>query len=331
MSLQYTITDFLNARHASDGSFSPDGSILAILSNLPGTNQLYLVSLSDGNLRQLTFYDEPLSFAEFSPAGNEIMFGMGKGGDEKTRFYLRDGAGKDRAVTGKPDASHLWGGWSKDGKSITYASNERNGTDFDVYVMDVESGRTAMVFNGGGYCESFGFSPSGREVIVRRRYALYRHDLFMVDLNNGAVRLLTPDGEKAGHGRPEWLPGESGFFFVSNTGRDFSGLMFYDLREGKGEYVLTPEHDLENISLTEDGKMLAAVANEDGYLEMTVYETDAFKEIHNREFPPGGVSIARGGRGTGVFCPSVSRAPQRTGTSGSGPVKTMNAGRLPAA
>lgn len=276
------------------GSFSPKGDTVAFRSNLTGISQLYLISRHGGDAERLTSYDEPLSFAVFSPTKNEIMFGMGKGGDEKTQFYLYGVDTKSiRRITNRPVVIHRWGGWSEDGKSITYSSNERNGTDFDVYVMDIESGATRMVFNQGGWCDALGFSPTKRKVTVRKQHTFLHHDLYLVDLKNGETELLTPHKGKAEYGAPRWLPDESGFFFTSNEDRDFIGLSFYDTKKKRQKYILTPKWDVDGTSLTRDGKNLAVILNEDGYGKLTIYNTETLQPLRNQLFPKGMIGGAR--------------------------------------
>ena len=288
MNTKYTIQDFLEIKFAVGGSFSPEGDKIAYRSNLTGTFQLYLTSSTGGDIEQLTSYEEPLSFATFSPIKDEIIFGMGKGGDEKTQFYLYDISAKSiRPVTNKPDFIHRWGGWSRDGNLITYSSNERNGTDFDIYVMNLKDGTARMVFDQGGWCDSLGFSPTGKKIVTRKQHTFLHHDLYLVDLDSGETELLTPHDDKAEYGIPRWLPDERGFFFISNEGRDHIGLSFYDVKKKKLKYVLTPDWDLEGISITLDGKSLAVILNEDGYGKLTIYDTESLEPIKSQSFPKG--------------------------------------------
>lgn len=294
MDLKYKIQDFLETKFASGGSFSPGGDKIAFVSNLTGTYQLYLISRNGGDFEQLTSCDEPLSFATFSPTKNEIIFGMAKGGDEKTQFYLYDVATKNiLPITDKSDFIHRWGGWSRDGKSITYSSNERNGTDFDVHVMELESRKAQIVFDQGGWCDAFGFSPSGKKIVVRKQHTFLHHDLYLVDLESGEIELLTPHEDKVEYGTPRWLPDESGFFFISNEGRDLIGLSFYDTKQKKVKYVLTPDWDLDGISLTLDGRSLAVILNEDGYGKLTIYDVEKLQPIKNQTFPLGMIGGTR--------------------------------------
>ncbi len=288
MNTKYKIQDFLEIKFSAAGSFNSTNDTIAFLSNLTGTSQLYLISRDGGSPEQLTSYDESVNFAVFSPTRNEIMFGMGKSGNEKTQFYLYDVATKNvRSITNKADYIYRWGRWSRDGKFITYSSNERNNTDFDVYVMNIESGEAKMIFSQGGWCDAFGFSPTGKKIVIRKQHTFLNHDLYLCDLESGAIELLTTHKNEAEYGAPRWLPDESGFFFTSNEERDFSGLSFYDLKKKESKFVLTPHWDLDVIALTFDAKNLAAILNEDGYGKLSVYETDSLELLKNQSFPVG--------------------------------------------
>ena len=61
-------------RQALPLSFSADGSELLVASNVPGTQQLYVVPSHGGELRQLTDFPEPAS-GQFLPDGR-ILLGL---------------------------------------------------------------------------------------------------------------------------------------------------------------------------------------------------------------------------------------------------------------
>lgn len=292
MSKKYQIEDFLEIKSASGASFSPDGTMITFLSNISGISQIYLISRDGGEPEQVTSYQEPVSFAVFSPIKAEIIFGMAKGGNENTQFFLFDVALKTvRSITNQPESAHRFGGWSRDGKFITYASNIRNGKDFDVYVMEIETGISRLVFDQGGLCNSLGFSPTGKMVAVRKKHTELLHDLYLINLQDRRTELLTQ--EKAVLGDPHWLPDESGFFFINNIERDFIGLSFFDLETKKSRYVLTPRHEVEGVLITPNGQNIAVTENNDGYRTLAIHDTNNFKSPLNQSFPKGVISNPR--------------------------------------
>lgn len=297
MNKKYKIKDFLEIKSTSSPSFNYDGSKIAYLSNETGVYQIYYTLKDGGVAEQLTEYDEQVDFAIFSPAKDEILFGMSNGGNENIQFSLFDVSKKSvRVLTQNQKARHNFGGWSRDGNFITYSSNERNGTDFDVYVMEVESGVSRSIFSEGGSCDSMGFSPHGTMVAVRKKHTGLIHDLYLIDVRNKTPELITDYTEKPTLGYVQWLPDESGFFFISNKDRDFLGLAFYDLKTKSERYVLTPEWDVEGIAITKDGENLIVMINEEGYRATTIYETKNLQLLRYQSFPKGIIGYANWSR-----------------------------------
>ena len=132
MSSKYTINDFLEVKASGRGRFSPDGSQVAYLSNLTGTNQIYLMSAEGGEATQLTDFPDFISGYSFSPTQNMIVFSKAEGGNENAQLFLLDPTTKEtEQLTNNNDVRHNLSFWSYDGKMISYSSNERNGKDFD--------------------------------------------------------------------------------------------------------------------------------------------------------------------------------------------------------
>src|SRR5262245_5699869 len=65
----YTIEQYLNIRSAGSPEFSPDGKRLAYLTNLTGTSQIWMIDLPGGQPRQVTNYDDNVSFVRWLPDG----------------------------------------------------------------------------------------------------------------------------------------------------------------------------------------------------------------------------------------------------------------------
>ena len=81
------ISRFLNVRAASSPSLAPDGSQLAFRSSTTGKPQLWVVDATSGWPHQLTF-GESVTFNEWSPTGEWILYGSDRGGNEREGFYL---------------------------------------------------------------------------------------------------------------------------------------------------------------------------------------------------------------------------------------------------
>ena len=289
MSKKYGIKDFLEVRAAGNASFSPDGSQIAYLSNETGVTQVFLMPADEGESVQLTNVQDPVSFVMFSPAENVLVFGKSDGGNERTQLYLLDLSTREiKNITAKPDARHDFGGWSSDGKSICFASNERNGKDFDIYVMDIATLEKRCVFDEGGWCSAQGFSPQGTYVVAQKGHSNTHTDLYLCNLQTGETEYITPHEGNVFYRGALWLPDESAFFLIQDNEREFKGLARYTLDEKKFEYVLTPDWDVTAAVIDRNGKNIALTINEDGYVRMAIFDATTFETLPY-QIPPGNV------------------------------------------
>ncbi len=291
MNKNYTIEDFLEIKSSYAAIFNYDATKVAYLSNTSGTAQLYLTNPKGDEVGQLTAYPDSLNGIAFSPVRNEIIFTKCENGDEKYQIFLLDIETKSvRQITNTPSAQYRFNGWSRDGRYITYSSNKRNGKDFDVYVMDVVTETEECIFEQGGACGSRGFSPLGNFVVVSKTYSTEKSDVFLVRIKNKLAEQITKGDEKSNIGNIKWLPDESGFFFTTDKDRDFNGLAFYDLSTKSERYILTPNWDIFGVSITHDGNHMLVIINEDGYLKITIYQTNDMKPLPQQDFPKGVVT-----------------------------------------
>jgi dipeptidyl aminopeptidase/acylaminoacyl peptidase len=293
MDKKFSIKDFLEVKSSYGGTFSPDGSRVAYLSNVTGTQQVFLISAKGGESEQLTDFTDSVSFAYFSPTENQLIFGKAEGGNELTQLYLLKIDTKEIIhLTTKPEVRHDFGSWSPDGTRICFASNEGNGKDFDVYVMNIDNLEKKCVYDGGGWCSAQGFSPKGTYVAIKKNYSNVNTDLYLYNLESGETEHITPHTGNVFHSSPRWLPDESSFFLVQDLDREFMGLSRYSMAEKKFDYVFTPEWDIDGTAIAQNGKCLAIAINEDGYCKVGLYDPYTLEKV-DYDFPKGDISSIR--------------------------------------
>lgn len=279
---KYSINDFLEVKSSNKPSFSPDGKSISFLSNSTGTSQLYLVSTEGGDIKQLTFYEDPITFAIFSPTKNEILFGKSIEGNEITQFFIFDiNTGIIKEVTKNPTAKYQIGAWSHDGKLISYSSNERNGKDFDVYFMSIETGQQTCIYKEGGACHAQGFSPLGKYISFLKKSSLTDNNLYLYNTESKTSECVTFHKDKTEYGSPKWLKDESRFYIATNLDKDFVGIASYDITSKSFTYIFNPNCDVDSIAISKDNKYLTVTLNEEGYKRLEIYEIPIFKKITN--------------------------------------------------
>jgi dipeptidyl aminopeptidase/acylaminoacyl peptidase len=246
----------LELRQAYPLSWSSDGSWLLVASDLAGTRQLYRLPLDDGDLEQLTSHAEPVE-GQLLP-DDRLLLEIDEGGNERTQLYL-DG----EPLVVDPRFNHWTPHFSRDGRLLAYTTNRRNGRDFDIVVRELESG-VEKTFELGGYVGVDSISPDGRRVVaLRDNERAGDSDLFLIDLETGAVEHATPHEDAAEYGTTVWLADSSGFHASTNEGRDTAAVARYTLGGG-WEVVRESQWDLECYG-DDAGRRLLVVENADGY------------------------------------------------------------------
>lgn len=276
----HPLSQYLNIRSVSGASLSPDGTECLFLWNVTGTNQVWKVTESSVWPQQLTFFDDRISFASWSPKGNSILIGKDIGGNERTQLYLMtpDGSRID-TLTDKPDVIYGFGGWSDDGEMICFTSNERDQRYFDVYVMNVAQRERRLIYQQDGNNSASGFSPDGKWILVTRSESSYNSDIFGVEVATKTVVHLTPHEGSARYFPTAWTPDSKSLFILTDAGRDFVNVASIDLATKKLAYIHDMQHDVQGFSISEKGTFDVLSINDNGYTRIELRSRSANKRV----------------------------------------------------
>jgi dipeptidyl aminopeptidase/acylaminoacyl peptidase len=272
---RFGIERYLNIRSASSPAFSASGDRVAFLTNITGTPQVWMVGAGGGWPEQLTYYNDRVDFVRWSPDGTGLVFAKSRGGDENAQlFWLAPDGSEIRALTDSPKVRHNFGEWSHDGRRISYASNKRNPNFFDIYVMDVATGREEMVYQQDGSNNVAAWSQDGRWMIVSHtnEELSLDNDLFLLDTQTHAATLLTQHQGSAQFGDVHFTREGRSIIFGTNDNREFNQLARMDLQTKRVETLDDTEWDLDGVQMSEDGRMLAYALNREGFGELYVRE-----------------------------------------------------------
>jgi len=270
------IERYLNVRSAGSASLGPDGDRLAFLMDVTGTSQVWTIDEPGAWPEQVSFEDDSVSFASFSPERDELVFGMDEGGNERTQFFRLAGDGSTvEALTDTPDAKHRWGGWDSAGDRFAFTSNRRDESVFDVYVQGrAEHGDDAeLVHEGEGWLTVAGWSPEDDRLLVHQAYSNYDMDAYTLDLASGDLRHVTPHEGDVRYASVEWGPEGDALYLVTDDGTDTLYLARLDLDTLDLETVVEGgEYNVDGVAIDEDSGRLAYSRNVEGYTELTIGE-----------------------------------------------------------
>lgn len=277
---KYSIERYLNIRSAGSPTFSKDGGRIAFLTNITGTSQIWMVDSKGGYPEQMTAYADNVGFVEWSPAGNGLLFGKARGGDENTQLFWMSNDGADiKELTSDPKVRHNWGGWADDGKSIYYASNKRDRTFFDIYRMDLGTGVEELIFRQDGNNDFVAASNDGLKVIISRSGTEFGLDnnLYLIDTKTKTETLLTEHAGPALFGDVSFMADGKSILLGSDKEREFYNLAFMNVGESVNgrpakeiQYQINENWDLDATEVSNDGSRVAYTLNREGFSELHV-------------------------------------------------------------
>jgi dipeptidyl aminopeptidase/acylaminoacyl peptidase len=289
---------YANTRAAGLGGWTADGSAILIGTRFANTTQVHRVAMPGGAREQLTFFDEPIAAIAPNPKRDGFVFGKDVGGSEFWQLYWFDGATREtRLLTdGKSrNASPLW---SHDGKRLAYTSTARNGTDSDVWVLDLDGGEAKAVVTAGGSWEATDFSPDGTKLLVQQGVSINEVRPGVVDLASGKLSLFPVDGRpsdgrlsdggKAAFGAFRWSHDGKGVYYTSDEGSEFLTLRHHDIASRRvTDLTAKTPWNVEEFALSHDGRRIAYVTNEDGFGVLHVIDAATRAELALPPLPKG--------------------------------------------
>jgi dipeptidyl aminopeptidase/acylaminoacyl peptidase len=308
---------YTEARAVGFSNWHPTERKILITTRFGDVNQLHQVGAPGAFRQQLTFFPDRVLGGSFQPTTGEYMvFTKDVGGGEWFQFYrydLKDGAitlltdGKSRNTSPQ---------WSTKGDRIAYTSNRRSNSDFDVHLIDPrdpKSNRMILQLQGNGWGVQ-DWSADDSKFALMEFISANESYIWIVDAASGEKKLLTPKnaGEEVSYSGVEFTPDGKGMWTTSDRGSEFSRLAYIDLVTGKETPLANNINwDVTAFDLSEDGKLLAYVTNENGLSVLRILDTATRKERPIPKLPVGiygGLEFHKSGKELG-FTINSARTP----------------------
>jgi Tol biopolymer transport system component len=161
---------------------------------------IVIVDVSTGRSRHIVDVD-PYSHPDVSPDGSRIAFHADVDGHSQINVMDADGT-DSRVVTNDPFGAED-PDWSPDGAAIAYQAVGKGDAGWDIFVVDLGSGRIRRLTREMGDASDASWSPDGTRIL----YTVGRGNdtiLRVVDVSSGVVMQLTSRGDSAAEG--SWSP-----------------------------------------------------------------------------------------------------------------------------
>ena len=219
-----------------------------------------------------------------------MIFGKAVGGNENTQFFwLSDDGANIKQLTTDEKTRHNFGAVSKDGSKIFYTSNKRDKNWFDVYQMEIESGKEEILLQDDSSNFVAAVSDDGNRVVVSRssvRFSL-DNDLYLIDVKTKAVKHLTPHTEATQYGDVHFLPDNKTLVFATNDKREFYNLAEMSL---KGDGYPTASEIADKVRVIDNTNWDLDASTVSPHADFFAYTTnrEGFSELYLRQIETGG-------------------------------------------
>ena len=276
-------------------SWHPVRREMLIATRFADTAQVHYVKMPGGARAQMTFSKEPIDNASFQPtAGESFVYSTDIGGSEFDQIFHYDLATGESTLLTDGKSRNSRGPWSRDGKWIAYTSTRRTGADSDLYVVnpaDKSTDRRVAEVKGGGWGPA-DWSPEGNTLLVGEYVSINESYLWLFDVKTGERTEFTPrnvaGGEKVAYDDAVFARDGKGVYATTDKESQFRRLAYIDGATKEHTYLTAHiPWDVESFELSDDGKRIALVTNEDGISRLRLMDTATRKEQPVEGIPVG--------------------------------------------
>ena len=296
VSIAESVERYSNFRGATLDSWDPVKREILISTRFADTNQIHLVKMPGGARTQLTFYPDRVSSAHYSPTKDDsFVFSKDVGGGEFFQLYRYDVSSGDVTLLTDGKSRNTDAVWSHAGDRLVYGSTRRDANDVDLWEIEPanpKSDHLLAPLQGGGW-QALDWSPDSSKILAVEEISANEAYLWIVDAKSGEKTLITPKGgaEKIAYNDGRFSKDGKGIFVTTDKDSEFQRLAYVDLATKEHTYLTSNiPWDVDEFDLSDDGKTIAFVVNEDGFGVLHLLDTNTRKEKSVPSLPKGVIS-----------------------------------------
>ena len=258
---QLTVSD----QRQTAPAWSPDGKWIAYQSDYDGDEQwdIFIVSPKTGQVVNLTNTREIAELdPTWSPDGRYLAYQVKPKTSSVYEIDIYDMVmRKVQHLTSDTPKDRMNYGpvWSKDGKWIAYSQHQAKGTDSNIFVAEVASGKSTLLTEHPGeqLYAADNFSPDGKELLITGNAENGYDNVGLLDIASKKIAWLTKDKWKINGG--EFSPDGKRVTWTANVDGN-TDIYLHDLVAGKTTPLPLPKgvNDLAGkfSAFTKDGSRL---------------------------------------------------------------------------
>ena len=290
---------YQNIRFAYLQDWDPSGEGILISTRFAETSQFHWVRTPGGARQQITFFNEPVRSAMMNPdpSVSGFLFRKDVGGSELYQIFFYDLEKGDYWMLTDGKSRNGSSLWSNKGDRFAFYTTKRNGRDWDIYIGELNNSKNAVaVLESTGTWIPVDWSPDDSQLLVSRYVSASESYYYTLNLSTKKLtQINSPSGieaistqKKIAYGDAQWSKDGNGIYLTSDEGSEFQQLKYYDLKTQKFA-VLSQDisWNVEEFDLSNEGKVLAFVTNEDGIGRLHLLNLKTRKEMKIPKIPLG--------------------------------------------
>jgi dipeptidyl aminopeptidase/acylaminoacyl peptidase len=267
------IDDLYFTRSVSDASWSPDGMEILFITNMAGRPNLWKMSSTGGWPIQLVQSEERQYGGTWSPDGKWIVFQQDTGGNELWDiFAVPSDGGEVVNLTHTPDIREESPLWSPDGKTIAMNYKPKEGTVYDLALLDWTTRQIRKLTyeetpNHSWY--SVAWSPNGTTLYANRVEVSFTDaDVYAVDVASGQTTNLTPHVGKVLNFSSSLSPDGKTLLITSNEKGGYQNVALLDVATKKRTWVTDTKWEATSGDFSPSDESFTYKLNADGLTDL---------------------------------------------------------------
>lgn len=291
-SLQEQLDRYNNIRTASLSGWLKKERGMLISTRFGETNQVHLIREPLGMRKQITFEKEPVNWGSVCPDStkNGFIYRKDVGGNETFQYYYFDLEKSESKLLTDGKSRHGSLNWSQSGKRIAYSNNRRAPADMDFYISDPEYPmKEEMILErkGGGWGIS-NWSRDEKMMVISEYISVTRSNIYLFDLATRQLTLLNDSSKDVAFSEAFFDADTKGIFVVSDEGREFSHLRYYDLSKKEYTWSMPDLHwNVQGVNYNRDRSRMIFRLNKNGYSALYSLNPKTFEFEEMTGFPEG--------------------------------------------
>jgi dipeptidyl aminopeptidase/acylaminoacyl peptidase len=284
------IDDLYFTRSVGSASWSPDGKEIAFTTDISGRSNLWKVNATGGWPIQLAQSDERQYGETWSPDGKWIVFQQDTAGNELWDiFAIPSDGGEVINLSNTPEIREEGPRWSPDGKTIALNTKPKDGTVYDITLMDLATRKMTPLTHESTpnhLWNSVAWSPDGKTLYAARVEVSFTDaDTYAIDVASGkATNLTTHHGQVLNIASSLSNDGKT-LLITSNEKGGYQNVALLDIASKKLTWVTDTNWEASSGDFSPDGKTLTYTINADGRVDTYIADVAS---LHSEKIPIGG-------------------------------------------